>query len=268
MDQASPQAVLLEKLAANPLSRTGGIALYWQCSELLKRLIEESHYPAAVPLPAENELAKALGVSRPTLRQAMARLASDGIIHSQRGVGAFALRSGLVRPVGLSSLYRDLADAGQVPTTKVLVLEQVNAEPTVAAELHIPVGTPLLHIERVRFADGTPVVVTRSLLALPDGVTLTREQLESDGLYNLLRRVASIELVGGSQTVSARHATAAEAELLDLPSDSAVMVAHRVTFDSRGNGIEYVHIIYPGGTELSSDLRGTSTHAAEVEARR
>jgi GntR family transcriptional regulator len=268
MNEESPQSVLLEKLAASPPTRAGGTSLYWQCSELLKRLIEESHYPAAVPLPAENELAKALGVSRPTLRQAMARLASDGVVHSQRGVGAFALRSGLVRPVGLSSLYRDLIDAGRVPQTRVLVLEEMAAEPAVAAELHVAPGTRLLHVERVRSADGTPVVLTRSLLALPDGVTLTKEQLEADGLYNLLHRVASIELVGGSQTVSARHATATEAKLLELPSDSAVMVAHRVAFDSRGNGVEYVHIIYPEGTELSSDLRGTSTRAADPDTLR
>lgn len=268
MNEESPQSVLLGKLAASPPSRAGGVALYWQCSELLKRLIEESHYPAAVPLPAENELAKALGVSRPTIRQAMARLASDGVIHSQRGVGAFALRSGLVRPVGLSSLYRDLVNEGRVPATKVLVLEEVPAEPAVAAELHVPPGTRLLHVERVRSADGTPVVLTRSLLALPEGVELTRDQLESDGLYNLLHRVGAIELVGGSQTVSARHATPAEAKLLHLPADSAVMVAHRVAFDSRGNGVEYVHIIYPEGTELSSDLRGTSTRPADASASR
>lgn len=268
MNDVGPQAALLEKLAANPLNRNGGIALYWQCSELLKRLIEESHYPAAVPLPAENELARALGVSRPTLRQAMARLANDGIIHSQRGVGAFALRSGgLVRPLGLSSLYRDLENSGRTPTTKVLVLEETTAEPDVAAELHIPAGTRLQHLERVRYADGVPVVLTKSLLALPEGVSLTKEQLESDSLYNLLHRVASIELVGGSQIVSARHATPYEVAHLELPADSAVMEAHRVAFDSKGNGIEYVHIIYPEGTELSSDLRGTSTRPAVPDPR-
>lgn len=267
MAQVHAQTELLNQLAANSLDRAGGVALYWQCSELLKRLIEESHYPAAVPLPAENDLARALGVSRPTLRQAMARLATDGIIHSQRGVGAFALRTGLIRPVGLSSLYRDLANSGRIPTTRVLVLEETTADPAVAAELHIESGARLLRVERVRLADGAPVVLIRSLLALPDGAMLTKKQLESDGLYNLLHRVASIELVGGSQIVSARHATAEEAELLDLPDDSAVLVAHRVAFDSRGNGVEYVHIIYPEGTELSSDLRGTSTRAADPETR-
>lgn len=263
MTGSSAQTALLRQLEARPLVRSSGISLHRQCSELLKALLDELHYPSAVPLPAENEMARALGISRPTLRQAMARLASDGVVHSQRGVGAFALRPGLVRPMGLSSLYRDLQSEQRNPTTRVLVIEETSASETVAAELHIPVGTRLQHIERVRLADGVPVVLTRSLLAVPDGISLTKAQLESDGLYNLLHRVAGIELVGGSQTISARIAIEAEAEMLEVDPSSAVMVAHRVAFDTMGRGIEYVHIIYPEGTELISDLRGTSVRAAE-----
>lgn len=262
MDPALAQAAFLEKLTASPLVRSGGVALHWQSADLIRSLIDETHYPAAVPLPAENDMARALGISRPTLRQAMSRLSSEGIVHSQRGVGAFALRGGLVRPVGLSSLFRDLQAEGRKPTTRVILLERVPADATVANELRINPGDPLLHLERVRLADGAPVVLTHSLLALPDGVTLTREQLENDGLYNLLHRVGGIELVGGSQAISARLASDQEAELLELKQGSAVMVAHRVAFDTVGRGIEYVHIVYPEGTELVSDLRGTSVRAA------
>lgn len=262
MSASSAQTAFLQHLEARPLVRAGGVALHWQCSELLKSLIEHVHYPPAVPLPAENDMARALGISRPTLRQAMARLASDGVIYSQRGVGAFALRPGLVRPMGLSSLYRDLQSEQRSPTTRVLVIEEAEANGSVAAELRIPVGTRMQHIERLRLADGVPIVITRSLLALPDGISLTAAQLESDGLYNLLHRVAGIELVGGSQTISARIATAEEADLLEVEPRSAVMVAHRVAFDTVGRGVEYVHIIYPEGTELMSDLRGTSVRAA------
>lgn len=242
--------------------RSSGVSLHRQCEDLLKALLEDLHYPPAVPLPAENDMARALGISRPTLRQAMARLSSDGVIHSQRGVGAFALRPGLVRPVGLGSLYRDLQSEQRSPTTRVLIIEEATATEKVASELRIPVGTRMQHIERVRFADGVPVVITRSLIALPNGVSLTQAQLESDGLYNLLHRLAGIELVGGSQTVTARIATESEAELLEVEPPAAVMVAHRVAFDTMGRGIEYVHIIYPEGTELSSDLRGTSVRAS------
>ncbi|WAB84696.1 GntR family transcriptional regulator [Microcella daejeonensis] len=262
MDPALAQAAFLQKLTASPLVRSGGVALHWQSADLIKSLIDETHYPAAVPLPAENEMARALGISRPTLRQAMSRLSSEGVVHSQRGVGAFALRGSLVRPVGLSSLFRDLQTEGRKPTTRVLQFETVAADATVATELRVHPGDPLLHLERVRFADGAPVVLTRSYLALPEGVELTREQLENDGLYNVLHRVGGIELVGGSQAISARLADDREAGLLELAPGSAVMVAHRVAFDTMGRGIEYVHIIYPEGTELVSDLRGTSVRAA------
>ena len=54
--------------------RTGGVALHWQCSEALKQTIEELHYPPAVPLPPEKEMALALGISRPTFYDLMSKL--------------------------------------------------------------------------------------------------------------------------------------------------------------------------------------------------
>ena len=122
-------------------------------------------------------------------------------------------------------------------------------------------------MERVRHADGVPVVLTKSLLALPDGITLTRSQLENDGLYNLLHRVAGIELAGrvtGDQRTSGRR----RGDETSRPGSR--IGGHggppRSPSTRWGRGIEYVHIIYPEGTELVSDLRGTSVRAA-TEAR-
>jgi GntR family transcriptional regulator len=203
-------------------------------------------------------MALALGISRPTLRQAMATLARDGVIHSQRGIGAFALGGGLVRTVGLNSLYRDLLDTGRKPTTRVLVTEESVADEETAHGLRIEVGTPLQRIARLRFADGVPIVIIRTQLVLPDGVRLTIADLETDGLYSLLHRVAGIELAGGNQAMTARKVHSDEAEQLEIPADSAVMVAQRYAFDDRGRGIESSNIVYSAGTELfTSDLRGT-----------
>lgn len=262
MHPSTAQSEFLRKLSSRPLARSGRVALHWQCGEALKRTIEELHYPPAVPLPPEKEMALALGISRPTLRQAMARLASEGVIHSQRGIGAFALGGGLVRTVGLNSLYRDLVREGRQPTTRVTMLRETEADPRTARGLRIDDGAPLQEIERIRFADGVPIVIIRSKLALPEDVRLNREDLEKDGLYNLLHRVASIELVGGNQTMTARRVSAHEAEQLEIPLDSAVMVAQRFAFDARGRGIEASTIVYSEGTELyTSDLRGTSVKA-------
>jgi len=262
MDASQAQQEFLRELAATPPLRNSGTALHWQCADALRRAIETLHYPAAVPLPPEKELAAALGVSRPTLRHAMSRLVSDGVVHSQRGVGTFALRGALVRPVGLSSLYLDLVAAGRTPGTRVLAHETRPADDETASALGIPVGTPVLHLVRVRTADGVPIVLTRGEIALPAGVTLTVEQLERDGLYSLLHRVAGIELVGGTQAVSARRAHDDEVAALELTPGSAVLVAHRIASDAHGRGIEKTEIVYPEGTELVSDLRGTSLRPA------
>jgi GntR family transcriptional regulator len=256
---STSQSEFLKKLGARPLRRNGGVALHWQCGEVLRETIEELHYPPAVPLPPEKEMAIALGISRPTLRQAMAQLANDGVIHTQRGIGAFALRGALVRKVGLNSLYGDLIDEGRVPTTRVLVCEESTADPAAAAGLRIAAGTRVQRLERLRLADGVPIVLVRSLLALPDEIFLPAEDLQFEGLYALLHRKAGIELVGGNQTITARRVTAYEAEVLEVPHDSAVMVAQRYTFDAWGRGIESSNILYSEGTELHiSDLRGTS----------
>ncbi len=262
MHPPTSQSEFLRKLTVRPVVRNGATALHWQCGEALKRTIEELHYPPAVPLPPEKDMALALGVSRPTLRQAMARLASEGVIHSQRGVGAFALGGGLVRAVGLNSLYRDLIREGRVPTTRLIHLGEATADARTAQGLRIAEGTAVQEMERVRLADGVPIVLIRTKLALPEGTRLTREDLVSEGLYNLLHRVAGIELAGGNQTMTARRVAPGEAEYLEIPLDSAVMVAQRFAFDIRGRGIESSNIVYSEGTELfTSDLRGTSVRA-------
>lgn len=262
MNSSTSQSEFLRKLSARPLLRTGGVALHWQCSEALKQTIDELHYPPAVPLPPEKEMAQALGISRPTLRQAMARLSSDGVIHTQRGIGAFALRGGLVRTVGLNSLYRDLLREDRTPTARVLISEDAEADQATADGLRIELGTPLQKLERVRLADGVPIVLIRSLLVLPDGIRLSKSDLETEGLYNLLHRVAGIELVGGNQTMTARHVRPDEAVQLEIPPDSAVMVAQRFAFDAQGRGIESSNIVYSEGTELYiSDLRSATVRS-------
>ena len=263
MAENATQEDFLRELAEHRPVRSGGLALHWQCAEAIRHAIERVHYPAAVPLPPEKELSDALGVSRPTLRHALSRLANDGIVHSQRGVGTFALRGGIVRPVGMSSLYLDLLAAGREPGIHVLTFGDAPATPDAERALGVAPGTALLHLDRVRTADGIPIVLTRSQLSLPEGTELTLEQVQTDGLYSLLHRVAGIELVGGSQVVSARRIEPREAELLGVPDDGAVMTAYRTTVDARGRAVEYTEIVYPEGSELLiSDLRGTSVHPA------
>lgn len=55
--------------------------------------IRSGEYPVDARLPTENELAEMLGVSRPVVREALARLRSDGVVTSRRGSGTYVQRT-------------------------------------------------------------------------------------------------------------------------------------------------------------------------------
>ncbi len=249
MDATTTQSEFLRSLSADPLQREVGLALHWQSAERLRETITSLAYPPGVPLPPEKELALALGISRPTLRQAMSRLAREGVVHSQRGIGSFVLANGIVRPASLASLYDDLVRNGRVPSARVLELGTARADEELSAAFGVKLGSRLVHVRRVRYADGVAVALIDSRLVVPDHVTFERDELERDGLYRLLRR-AGIDPVTGHESVSARIATPEELDLLQLDPPAAVMTANRYAFDAAGRGVENSVISYPAGTEL------------------
>ena len=71
----------------------------------------------------------------------------------------------------------------------------------------------------------------------------TREELESGGLYDLLRAQDAVPTTA-KQTIGARNATAREAELLHERRRAALMTATRITYDQSGRVIEYGQHIY------------------------
>ncbi len=173
--QETGNSAFLAALAARPISREDALPLYYQAAMSIKAAIAEAHPKPGVPLPAESELAAVLAVTRPTLRQALSRLNREGVVHSQRGVGTFALPPTLPRSGGVSSLFRDLEAQGLAPRSRVLLLEHTPPPTDVAAVLS-PEGRQVWHLRRVRLADDQPFAVSENYLALPDG-TLRRELL-------------------------------------------------------------------------------------------
>src|SRR5258708_24381297 len=110
-----------------PLDRTSPIPLYFQIAENLKEAIEAGTIAPGQRLDNELELAEQLGVSRPTVRQAIQRLVQQGLVVRRRGLRTVVVAPRLLRPVALTSLYHDLAPAQPAPPTPLLSLEEVAA---------------------------------------------------------------------------------------------------------------------------------------------
>ncbi|MET9499766.1 GntR family transcriptional regulator [Streptomyces sp. NPDC006552] len=219
------------------VDRSSPVPLYFQLSQQLESAIERGALTPGSLLGNEIELAGRLGLSRPTVRQAIQSLVDKGLLVRRRGVGTQVVHSQVKRPLELSSLYDDLEAAGQRPETRVLAHAPVPASAEVAAALAVGEGEQVIRLERLRLTHGEPVAYLCN--HLPAGLLpLADARLEATGLYRLMR-AAGITLHSARQSVGARAATAAEGERLDEPAGAPLLTMERTTFDDKGRAVEF-----------------------------
>jgi GntR family transcriptional regulator len=224
------------------LDRGSPVPLYYQLAQQLEAAIEHGVLAPGNLLGNEIDLSIRLGLSRPTVRQAIQSLVDKGLLVRRRGVGTQVVHSQVKRPLELSSLYDDLETAGQGPTTEVLRNERMAATADVAAALGLAEGAEVVVLKRLRRTHGQPVAFLCN--HLPAGLlALDTPRLESTGLYRLLRS-AGITLHSARQTIGARSATPDEAARLDEKEGAALLTMQRTAYDDTGRPIEYGTHIY------------------------
>ncbi|WP_371778555.1 GntR family transcriptional regulator [Streptosporangium subroseum] len=224
------------------LDRSSPIPLYFQVAEQISEAIRRGDLIPGSRLDNEILLADRLGLSRPTVRQAIQYLVDKGLLVRKRGVGTQVVHGQVKRSVELTSLYDDLRGAGQEPATRVLSLERAPVQEDVAAILGVTIGTEMLRLERIRYASGEPLALMHNWLPL-GLASLTAENLSERGLYELLR-AAGVRMRVANQRIGARAATAAEARLLDERRGAPLLTLLRTTYDDQGRAVEYGSHVY------------------------
>ncbi|MEW2544745.1 GntR family transcriptional regulator [Streptomyces sp. NPDC047002] len=224
------------------MDRTSPVPLYYQLAQQLEAAIERGRLAPGSLLGNEIELAGRLGLSRPTVRQAIQSLVDKGLLVRRRGVGTQVVHSQVKRPLELSSLYDDLEAAGQRPATRVLRHTVRPAAAEVAAALGVAEGADVLLLERLRYAHDEPMAYLRN--HLPAGlVDCESADLESTGLYRLMR-AGGTTLHSARQSVGARRASGEEAVLLGEETGAPLLTMERVTFDDTGRAVEFGSHVY------------------------
>lgn len=148
----------LERRSAEPGRTADGRPLYQRTAEALAAVLART--PEGQPLPSEPALARELGVSRATLREAMRGFEEKGLVIRRRGVGTYVTRSPRVLEAGLEvleSLETLAARIGLKVTMGDLSVEEVPAEAAELEQFCLAPGSSLWQIARVMSADGRPV---------------------------------------------------------------------------------------------------------------
>src|SRR5512143_1516888 len=124
----------------------------------LAKLIADT--PAGSRLMSEPDLAKQMGVSRATLREAMRTFETQGLIRRRQGSGTFIVGQIPVMESGLEVLesLNTIAQRLNLPvTTAVPLRTDLPADGETARELGVPLGTPVTCVSRVMRVETRPV---------------------------------------------------------------------------------------------------------------
>ena len=216
-----------------------------------RRLLDQIRSGALEPgakLGAERDLARALGVSRTTVRQALASMEREGLVRriSGRGGGTFVghpkVDRDLSRIVGVPALLRR---QGITAGTRVVSTAMALADEATRAALRLPADAYVLDVVRIRLADGIPISLERARLPASRFPGLLELPL-GGSLYELLDAHYGIRPDEAIEHIEVVLASPDEAAILDVAVSAPLLSITRTTWAADGEPFEYSHDLFRG----------------------
>jgi GntR family transcriptional regulator len=234
---------------------------------ILRQEIEDGVYSGADPMQGEIGLADRFSVSRITIRKAMDRLTTEGLVKRQRGRGTFARdQSDRASPItaSLSGNIENLVALGLQTDVDLIELIYVIAPPHICDVMGKPEGTTMQRAIRVRSLDGVPFSHLTTWLPENIGRSFSADEMRSMPLLRLIER-AGHHIAKAQQSISAKLATPEVAQLLQIEPGEALLSVRRLVFDEDGQVVEHISGLYrPDTYEHHMEYDRSQSSAAEI----
>lgn len=230
--------------------------LYRQVGDALRARIARGEWQPGAALPAEPELAAAMGVSHGTVRKALDALEGENLVIRRQGRGTFVARHDDARV--LFQFYRITPDAGEqrFPDSRVLDVRRAGADGMAAEKLGLEPGDAVLIVERVRFiaAGETPRIAERITLPRDRFPGLGDEALPNN-LYALYAERYGVAIARAAERLKAVAAGPREAGLLGVAPGSPLLQVDRTAYALDGHPAEWrVSLCATAELHYQSDL--------------
>jgi len=214
------------------------VPLHAQVEMLVREMIKDPEYQNNAFLPNETDLAKQLGISRNTVRQALNKLVYEGLLDRKKGVGTrVADRNVNTRAQNWLSFSQEMKASGIEIINFDLKVSWVEADENTATFFDIPLGKKIFKLERLRGRAEYPFVYFISYFHPRIG--LNEEEDFSRPLYEILEKDHSVIVKLSKEEISAELAGKEIGKLLNIDTGSPILKRKRFVFDPGGRPVEY-----------------------------
>lgn len=203
--------------------------------------IDSGALPEGARLGAERDLAQQYGVSRGTLRLALAALEEAGLVRRVpgRGGGTFVTHPKIERDLGgVQGVPGFLAVQGYDAGTRVIGTQMTWPTERVRRALRLEKDEPIFSVKRIRLADGLPISIDHAFFPANRFRGLLERSL-GGSIYELLKNEYGTEAVEAEERIEVVQATDEEAALLAITPADPLILLRRLTTDANGDPFEY-----------------------------
>ncbi len=223
---------------------------------LLKERIVSGALAPGDRLPGEPALASAHGLSRITVRRALAGLANDGLVRRMPGAGTFVAGQGGQAITGdLTDMLAHLAAMGRDTEVRLLSFTHDEPPPAIGSALGLKPGERTQQALRVRSHEGEPFSLLATHIPERIGISFGAAELASTPLLTLLER-SGVVAARAEQTITATLAAPDAAAALGVEIGAPLLSLTRVVFDRENRGVEHLSALYrPDRHHFQMELR-------------
>jgi len=208
----------------------------------LRQAITSGTFQPGSRLPTESELCEMLGVSRTVVREAMRVLEEDGLVARRQGVGTFVRNHPILKNLNFNfGITEMIESAGLRSGTGHLAIQNETADKEKAEQLRVEPGTPLITVERVRTADGRPVVYSLDTMteSLIKRAGFDPQLLLTESIYSLLQTSLGQVIEYGIARLLPVTAPQRVVEKLQLPPNALALYIVQTDYSSSDEPLVY-----------------------------
>ena len=215
------------------------VPLHAQVEELLRNLIKTPEYQKGKLLPNEVDMAKRLGISRNTVRQATNKLVHEKLLLRKKGVGTRALKNSVTTSLSeWHSFTHEMDEKGMHLKNYLVKAEMITADAEICKLFSITRKTKVLKLTRLRGFLSGPFVYFISYFHPRIGLSVN-EDFEHRMLYDILEKDYHTIPSLSKEGISAILADKELATILKIKTGQPVLFRKRVVCDPGNRPVEY-----------------------------